>query len=176
MRMLTFRSFLRRTLQQLSQNSSSAPLQLAKELPEDPRLLEPLGLYAACALEPARRAHLLRACPALAAEFAARPFLQGPAQELPLRLEELEPTDPYYKVWRSYCSVRDRCKADNHAKALMNQKIRRLQQQKGITNYRLYTDLHLNPGNLNAYLKHNDCSKVSLTTARRALRYLQQLE
>ncbi len=175
MRALTFASFLRRTLGGLSKNGSTAPLQLAKELPENPRLLEPLGLYAACALEPARRAHLLRVCPALETEFAARPFLQLPAEELPHRLAALAAEDPYYKMWRSYCSVRDRQKADDHTKALMNRRICQLQREKGITNYRLYTDLHLNAGNLNAYLKHNDCSKVSLATARRALQYLQQL-
>lgn len=32
--------------------------------------------------------------------------------------------------------------------------------------YRLYTDLKLNPGNVNAWLKHNDSSKMSLDCAR----------
>ena len=32
--------------------------------------------------------------------------------------------------------------------------------------YRLYTDLKLNPGNVNAWLKHNDSSKMSLDCVR----------
>ena len=37
-----------------------------------------------------------------------------------------------------------------------------------------YHDLNLNPGNLNAWLTHQDCSKVSLNTARKTLNYLRQ--
>ena len=37
-----------------------------------------------------------------------------------------------------------------------------------------YRDLNLNPGNLNAWLTHQDCSKVSLNTARKTLNYLRQ--
>lgn len=35
------------------------------------------------------------------------------------------------------------------------------------------TDLRLNPGNLNAWLKHGNSDKVSLETARRTLRYVE---
>ncbi len=37
-----------------------------------------------------------------------------------------------------------------------------------------YHDLNLNPSNLNAWLTHQDCSKVSLSTARKTLNYLRQ--
>ena len=46
-------------------------------------------------------------------------------------------------------------------------------QRRRFSNYRIYTDLHLNPGNLNAWLKHGDCGKVSLKTARSVLRYAE---
>ena len=55
----------------------------------------------------------------------------------------------------------------------MRRRIVQLQKEKGVSTYRLYTDLSLNPGNLNAFLKHGDCSKVSLSTARRAVQHLQ---
>ena len=42
-----------------------------------------------------------------------------------------------------------------------------------MTNYRIYTDLKLNPGNLNAWRKHGDGDEVSLETDRRTLRYLE---
>ena len=44
-------------------------------------------------------------------------------------------------------------------------------QKKKLTNYRLYKDLKLNPGNVNAWLKHNDSSKMSLDCARQIYKY-----
>lgn len=46
-------------------------------------------------------------------------------------------------------------------------------KKSGVSNYRIYTDLKLNPGNLNAWLKHGDSSKVSLYTARKTLQYME---
>ena len=80
----------------------------------------------------------------------------------------------YHKVWRSYQSRKNRGQADEHTKELMRQKVKRL-QEKSVTNYRIYTDLKLNPGNLNAWLKYGDGDKVSLETARRALRYVENM-
>ena len=80
----------------------------------------------------------------------------------------------YHKVWRSYQSRKNRGQADEHTKELMRQKVKRL-QEKSVTNYRIYTDLKLNPGNLNAWLKHGDGDKVSLETARRAIRYVENM-
>lgn len=81
--------------------------------------------------------------------------------------------DGYHKVWRSYQSRKNRGQADDHTKELMRQKVKRLQEKNGVTNYRIYTDLKLNPGNLNAWLKHGDADKVSLDTARKTLRYVE---
>ena len=87
--------------------------------------------------------------------------------------ELIKNSHEYHKVWRSYQSRKNRGQADEHTKELMRQKVKRLQEKKGVTNYRIYTDLKLNPGNLNAWLKHGDGDKVSLETARKALRYLE---
>ena len=57
---------------------------------------------------------------------------------------------------------------------LMHKRVRELQAQKQVSNYRIYHDLNLNPGNLNAWLTHQDCSKVSLNTTRKTLNYLRQ--
>ena len=55
----------------------------------------------------------------------------------------------------------------------MRSKILRLQKAKQITNYRIYTDLKLNPGNTNAWLKHGSHEKISLNNARSILRYME---
>ena len=43
----------------------------------------------------------------------------------------------------------------------MRNKVVKLQKAQGVSNYRLYADLRLNPGNFNAWLKHGDPNKVS---------------
>ena len=89
--------------------------------------------------------------------------------------EQASPVLPfeYHKVWKSYQSRKNRAQVDDHTKELLRQKVKRLQEKNGVTNYRIYTDLKLNPGNLNAWLKHGDSDKVSLETARRTLRYVE---
>lgn len=51
----------------------------------------------------------------------------------------------------------------------MQKKIVDVQMKKGITNYRIYKALNLNPGNVNAFLKNADTSKVGLDTVRNIL-------
>ena len=91
-------------------------------------------------------------------------------------LQDKAPALPaaYHKIWRSYCSTAQRIQTDDQMKDLMRKRILTLQKQYRVTNYRLYTDLHLNPGNLNAWLKHGDPSKISLDSARRVMSYLQE--
>ena len=81
--------------------------------------------------------------------------------------------EEYKKVWRSYTSQRDRSKSDDHTKELMRKKVLRLQELGKVTNYRIYKELGLNPGNVNAWLKHGTSDKVSLDTARKVLRFVE---
>jgi hypothetical protein len=55
-------------------------------------------------------------------------------------------------------------------------KVNDYKKLKNITNYRIYTDLKLNHGNINSWLKNGDCDKVSLETARRVLKYTEELK
>ena len=111
-----------------------------------------------------------------AAEETLAKALQLAAEQMTTLLENGSSTLPneYHKVWRSYLSQKNKGQADDHTKELMRQKVKRLQDRYGVSNYRIYTDLRLNPGNLNAWLKHGHSDKVSLETARRTLRYVEQ--
>ena len=51
---------------------------------------------------------------------------------------------------------------ENITKSLARDNILKTMKEKGITNYRIYTDLKANPGNVNDYLKNNTTKKVSL--------------
>lgn len=119
---------------------------------------------------------LLQATKDAALHSAYKEMAQYTAEQMTNLLEKGSSTLPneYHKVWRSYLSQKNRGQADDHTKELMRQKVKRLQAKHGVSNYRIYTDLRLNPGNLNAWLKHGHSDKVSLDTARRTLRYVEQ--
>lgn len=174
MRELTFRGFLTRYVRSLSKQNTNSLYKLAAEAAtENPQLREPLFLFALYSqkqdvlLQATKDANLHTEYSRLAAQYTQKEMTQS--------LEEASPALPldYLKVWKSYQGQKNRCKSDDHTKELMRQKVKRLQQKHGVTNYRIYTDLKLNPGNLNAWLKHGDSDKVSLDTARRTLHYVE---
>ena len=171
MRKLTFEGFLKQYVAELAGVQTASVHKLADCMTENPRLKGSLFLYA---LTFNKVDLLLRhtATSAVAAEYEQLSNRYSLAQML-LLLENQshELPEGYLKVWRSYCSVRDAVLADNDTKELIHRRVLELQEKKKLTNYRLYTDLKLNPGNVNAWLKHNDSSKMSLDCARQIYKY-----
>ena len=171
MRKLTFEGFLKQYVAELAGVQTASVHKLANCMTENPRLEGPLFLYA---LTFNKVDLLLRhtATSAVAAEYEQLSNRYSLAQML-LLLENQshELPEGYLKVWRSYCSVRDAVLADNDTKELIHRRVLELQKKKKLTNYRLYTNLKLNPGNVNAWLKHNDSSKMSLDCARQIYKY-----
>jgi hypothetical protein len=176
LRELTFNGFLSQYVRVLSRDDTLKLYKLAAEAAEvNPRLREPLLLYA---LSVNKTAVLLRATkhPQLHEEYVRVLLrLASNTERAGLNPESCSHMLPerYRKVYRSYLSVRDRKEHDKHTKSLLYQRIKKIQVKKQVSNYRVYKDLQLNPGNVNAFLKHGDVSKVSLTTARRMLEYLE---
>jgi len=164
MRKLTFKGFLTQYVRELSTQGTLSLYRLAKEAEhENPRLREPLTLYALfCG-----QAHVL--CRAAKGDWRDREVLDyTPEQLMPMLDDEhSELSENYKKVYRSYCAVASKQQTDDNTKLLLLKRTRRRQSELGVSNYRLYRDLGLNPGNVNAYLKHGDTGKVSLETARR---------
>ena len=174
MRELTFKGFLTRYVRQLSFSDTNSIYKLSKEASSiNHRLREPLFLYA---LYSGKQTVLLQATKdqKLYAEYQEM-ILHYSTNTMTQHFEGKSPylSAEYHKVWRSYQSQKNKSQSDDHTKELMRQKIRRLQDRYGISNYRIYTDLRLNPGNINAWLKHGATDKVSLDTARATLRYLE---
>ena len=106
-------------------------------------------------------------------------FLQAPCDTLSglsnLNLETFllsGDLSEYKTIYDNFVYMRDRNHKEDSIKALMHAKIVERQSQKGITNYRVYKALNLNPGNINAYLKNCDTSKVSLDTVRNVLAFV----
>ncbi len=57
-------------------------------------------------------------------------------------------------------------------KKMYHQRIHQVQQEKNISNYRIYTDLKLNHGNTNDFLKNRKYNKMSLDKVKSVLEYV----
>ena len=132
MRKLTFEGFLKQYVAELSGTQTASVHKLADCLRENPRLKEPLYLYA-LAFDKVNL--LLRYTKGndCFAEYEQLSNCYSLAQML-LLLEKQSPELPegYRKVWRSYCSVRDAVLADNDTKELIHRRVLELQQKKEI--------------------------------------------
>ncbi len=177
MRELTFTGFLSRYVRELSLSGTNAISRLAREAAEENyRLREPLLLYALFTdripllRKSIRNDQLKRRTESILGRYDREQMLQALTEEDP----GLPPE--YRKVWRSYLVRKNRKKAEAHTKELARQHILALQKEKGVSNYRIYKTLGLNPGNINDWLKNGACEKVSMETARRAYKYMESVE
>jgi len=172
MRELTFAGYLRQYVRSISTRSTNSIFKLAREVPENPRLREPLLLYA---FSIGKIDLLLRAssgCPVCSqyAELGKRytwESLMNALEDMEMQLGW-----DYIKVYKSYLSRRDKNKTDSDTKTLMHKEIRYLQALKGVSNYRLYTDLCLSPSNANAFLKNGYVNRLNIEAVERMLHYL----
>ena len=174
MRQLTFKGYLRQYVRALSYAKTNGLYRLAHEAAtNNPRLREPLLLYAlfwnkAEVLLKATKdrklyleyTHYLTTYDVYSMEKA---LINGDSS-LPERLT---------RVYQSYLVARKKVQNENHTKLLMRNRILKLQKEKNVSTYRLFKDLNLNHGNITAFLKHGDCSKLSLDKARSTLSYLE---
>lgn len=173
MRQLTLAGFLKRYTVALSKSPKGGFYRWAAEASEsNARLRAPLLLYAACE---DKVDVLLKATKSLSLRDEYLLVLRDRSPEQ--LLEALIADDPslpdeYRKVWQSYVSEKNAGQRDAHTKSLMRARVVKLQKQTGISTYRVYHDLRLNGGNVNAWLKTGDCNKVSLTTARKVVEYM----
>ena len=175
MRELTFRGFLTQYVRELSLAKTNSLYKLVNEAcTVNVRLKEPLFLYALFAektevlLQAARNTDLQAEVQTLLEQYSVDEMMTA------LREQCKRWPDAYHKVWRSYLSVKNRVHTEADTKELMRKKLLRLQEKHGVSKYRIYTDLQLNPGNVNAWLKHGNSEKVSLNNARMMLRYVEQ--
>ena len=176
MRPLTFEGFLKKYVRELSYCKSNSLTKLSEEANEqNPRLREPLLLYAFFTYKRETIRRLFRKNYNLMNDYNQH-FLQFINSNT--LLQAFEQNDnllsiSYQKVYKSYLSNKNRFNNDNHTKLLMKKKITMLQNEKKITDYRLYTDLHINPGNFNAFMKHECLDKLSLESTRKVLMHLE---
>ena len=176
MRELTFKGFLRQYVYSLSSSETYGLYKLAKEAAtSNPRLREPLFLYALfydksdVLLQATKNVSLKNEYSNLLNKYdknSMEKALIGSSKDLPER---------YLRVYISYTRLMMRKNNKNHMKNLLYKRIKSLQKEKNISNYRLYTDLKLNPSNINSFLKNGNMKKVSQETADKIMSYLEAI-
>ena len=175
MRELTFIGYLKSYLKELTGSDTQSLTKLGKlAFRNYPRATEPVFLLAVLQQKtPA----LLRAVAGtyLEDEYGNLTKLFASPNGLMMALLNEDKRLPvrYRKVYQSYRSKKMRVETNRNASLLMREKTLTLMKRKGLSKYRIYTDLSLNAGNINAFLKNGDTTKVSRQTARMILDYVQ---
>lgn len=170
---ITFKGWLKMELFRMSGAESLDLRILATRAQKSrPRLAAPLLLYA---METNVTERLLKSIykKDLLREYKEVILLchDKPIAELSLEEEEKLPWT-YRKLLASWRTAKNRNESLTDSKRLRLERTRMLQKETGISNAQIYQTLDLNPGNVNAYLKHGDTSKVSLETATRIMKFL----
>ena len=175
MRQLTFEGFMKKYIRELSYCNSNSFHKLLKESElHNPRLRELLMLYAYLSLDKSKLHKMFSNYNWFQKDSAYFENYLNPTLLISdLKNEDSNIPIEYKKVYKTYLTLRDRSLNDMHTKELMLKKIIRLQVKKEVSTYRLYTDLNLNPGNLNDFVKNNRLDKISLKNSKRILNYLE---
>lgn len=174
MRRLTFSGFLQSYVRALSGADTLALATLVRRATEEPRLVEPLLLWAAVSGRAGRLLQLLEHRGDLRAELRHLADLQASGTlERALDAESRRLRPEYGKVWRSYVVRRDAHLRDERLRLQARQRVLALESEKHVTRYRMAKDLGLNPGNLHAFLTKGDATKLSLDRAVELVRYLE---
>ena len=50
-----------------------------------------------------------------------------------------------------------------------------MMSEKGITTYKIYKSLNLDPSNTNRFVKHCDCSRINIDTVRMIVKFAEEL-
>ena len=169
MRELTFKGYLLSQLKDLSEFDSTSLYAFSRLSESNLRLQNALCLYLQLYTETDLKEKILRKFEYLQEPCGTLSDLSNQNLETFLLSDSLS---EYKTVYDNFVYMRDRKHKEDGIKALMHSKIVERQSQKGITNYRVYKALDLNPGNINAYLKYCDTSKVSLNTVRNVLAFV----
>ena len=173
MRRLTFKGFLESYVKYLAAEDTVDLTRLASLLPGEPRLAEPLVLWAVVTGRGARLAALLEENPLAPEVRAVERLAEAGRLEETLAAAGPELRPEYAKAWRSYVSRRDAASRDARLKLEARERVLALEVVKGVTRYRMAKTLGLNPGNLNAFLVQGNASKLSLDKAFQLVRYLE---
>lgn len=166
MRELTFKGYLQQQLCELSDCNSKSLYKFARLAESNARLRDVLCLFFNYFVDDKLKKQLCKRFPYLAKGCDR---LQGVSPDyLDDSLSE------YKTIYENYLNQKNKKQNEDKVKALMQKRTVEVQKEKGITNYRIYKSLNLNPGNVNAFLKNGDVSKMGLNTVRKILEFVNK--
>ncbi|MBQ7161753.1 MAG: hypothetical protein IJR90_08605 [Clostridia bacterium] len=135
------------------------------------RLSAPLALYAAVSGKGALLSRSLGRSSAADEMRRIRVFFMSNDPERILN-EGNAPRD-CLKVWEAFLTAKNAAVRDKDLKEAIRKKVIQLKKCGNCSNYRIYTDLKLNPGNVNSWLKNGDGRKISCKNAELILDYVR---
>lgn len=93
-------------------------------------------------------------------------------EDLDEEVKQLDVFDELRKTYTSYQRLVLQMK--NQEKMRLTRAIKNHLKEKKITVYRIYKDLHLNPGNVNDFFKNDHYEKLSLQSLQKIFSYVQE--
>lgn len=169
MRELTFKGYLLSQFQVLSGFNSTSLYAFSQLAYSNVRLKDVLSLYLVMYTEENLRSKLLKKFDYLNSSCEKLKGLNDDNVGTYLQNDSLS---EYTTVYNNFLYQRNHKEQEGRLKIMMCRRISEVKQAKCVTNYRIYKELNLNPGNVNAFLKNEDTSKVSLDTARKILAFV----
>lgn len=165
MSQITFKGWLKKEIGVLAPGRALRPSSLSAAAEENPRLMEYAVLYL---LETDGK---VAPGTCLCKEYNS---LRGSYTHGGSFVSEEAIPARYRKALSSWRARRDQAEHIDASKRSRLAANKRLQEQTGIRVAQMSRDLGINKGNLNAYFKHSDVSKLSLDTATKVFRYLEE--
>lgn len=172
---LTFKGFLKLYCRELSGEKTLSYRKLVALAKADaPRVAEPIWLMAWL---DGKSKYLLELSCGTWMEQEYRDLAQrfGHEVDVVALLENEQLPNRYQNVWRAFRAKHDGVLADRRVIALMRDKTLKALKEHEETCYAVCKQLGLNKGNVYAYLRGADVSKVSRATARRIYEYAMSL-
>ena len=162
MRELQFKGYLKKYIKDVSGSDTLSVAKLVRISKKNYRLTDSIILY--CVLE--NKSHLFN-------KYSKGKFadiIDGLSKNNFLS-EKYKERD-FSKIWDGYQHRSNVTKYDNAIKNRIRINILKEMKKRKMSNYRIYTDLKLNPGNINDFLTNGNASKVSLDLVERIYQYV----
>lgn len=161
MNKILFANYLKKYLFLVSNKKTTSINYLFNASKNNVRIIDPLILY--CVFN--NKTNLLNKCTDKYVNLYSK------IKEANYHFENFKDFD-FVKIYDSFLHESNRINYDNDTKLKMRENILNIKKEKKISNYRIYTDLKLNPGNVNSFIKNKDVSKISLNATKRIVNYL----
>lgn len=173
MRQLTLKGYLESYVPYLAGEDTLALARLVQHLPEEPRLVAPMLLWAAVAGKGDRLSKLLQSDEQRRELEVLMSLQSASLLEAALAAGDPQLRPEYAKAWRSFVARRDATRRDSDLKLEARRRALDLASEKSVSRYRMARDLNLNDGNLHAFLAQGKSNALSLERAFDLVEYLE---